>query len=461
MLGAIVVMILVVLIVARGASSAYTDYLWFSEDVGYGRVWRTIWGTKVVLGVLFSIVFGVALWVNLLIAQRSRRFTLYAPDQPGLAHLSDVIEERQGALRLITSVVVGLLGGTSFAGSWHEWLLFSNSTEVGIKDPQFSKDLSLYLFRLPFIGSVASWMFAAGFVILLFTLGVYALSGAVRIDGRMPRALPQAKVHVTILVAVLALLRGVRYWIQRYELTLSENGYVRGASYTDVKARIPVLALLTFVSITVAVVLLASTRRSGLTFPAVAVAMWVLVSLIAGTIYPSILQALVKSNQLDRERAYISRNITATNTAMGLDSVSTIPLDIASREEASTPPKLSASEQATLQNLRIWEPSSTISGKAFTKLQQNIDVYSFVGVDIDRYSVNGKTQPVAVAVRELDETSNNITSWIQRRLVNTHGKGLVVAAANSADEKGAPQFLSDGPGINEFVRRRDPAGVLR
>ena len=443
-LATIVLAIVATLLVARGASSAYTDYLWFSEDVGYSRIWKTIWGTKAILGILFSLVFGVAIWVNVLLAQRSRRLTLYTPDQPGLAQLSDVLEQRGSAFRMAISVVVGLLGGSSFAGSWRDWLLFSHSTNVGIKDPQFSKDLSLYLFKLPFINAVLSWLFATGFVVLLFTVGLYILNGAVRFDGRVPRAMPFAKIHVTVLVAGLAIIRGVRYWIQRYELTLSQNGYVRGASYTDVKARIPVLALLTFVSFTVAMILLISTRRSGLTMPVVAIAMWVLVSIVAGAIYPSVLQALVKSNQLDRERRYIQRNIAATNTAMGLDSVQSIPLAIKARAETTTAPKLSLAEQSTLQNLRIWEPSGAISGKAFTKLQQNIDVYNFRGVDIDRYVVGGKVVPVAVSVRELDGSSNNITSWIQRRLVNTHGKGLVIASANSADEKGAPNFLSDG-----------------
>ena len=455
-LGAVVLGILAVLILARGVSSAYTDYLWFSEDVGYGSVWRTVWGTKVLLGLLFSAVFGLALWVNLLLAQRSRRLTLYTPDQPGLAHLSDVLEHREGTLRLVVSVVVGLLGGTSFAGNWNEWLLFTNSTKVGIKDPQFSKDLSLYLFRLPFIGSVTSWLFAAGFVVLLFTVGVYALNGAVRLDGRVPRALPQAKAHATFLIAFLAVLRGAKYWIQRYELTLSENGYVRGASYTDVKARIPVLTLLTFVSLTVGVILILSVRRSGLTVPAVAIGMWVVVSILVGTIYPSVLQALVKSNQLDRERVYIQRNIAATSTAMGLDSISSIPLSIKSRDQATGTPELSAAEKATLQNLRIWEPSADISGKAFTKLQQNIDVYGFRDVDVDRYKINGKTVPVVVSVRELDENSNNITSWIQRRLVNTHGKGLVIASANSADAKGAPDFLSDGQASTKSFALKKP-----
>ena len=443
--GIAVLVVLVVLSLARALSSAFTDYLWFSEDVGYASVWRTVWGTKVVLGVVFAFVFGMMLWINLRIAQKSHGLTIsYAVDQPGLARLSDVIEQRESMFRTVVSVAIGCLGGLAFAGRWQEWLLFKNSTTVGIKDPQFSKDLSFYFFQLPFLSALTAWLFATVFVVLVFTVAVYVLNGSIRFDGRFPRIFPRVRPHLSVLVAILALLRATRYWIQRYGLTVSESGFVRGAGYTDVKARVPALMLLTFVSVTVALLLLVSIRNSGWTLPVVGIAVWIAVSLVAGAIYPAIVQALVKSNQLDRERKYIVRNIEATSTAMGLDNIKRVGLDVAGAGESTASPKLSAQEEGTLQNLRIWEPSADIARQAFTRIQQNIDVYLFKDVDIDRYRINGKLVPVAVAARELDESSKNFSSWIQKRLGNTHGNGVVIAAANTADPKGAPEFLSDG-----------------
>ena len=57
------------------------------------------------------------------------------------------------------------------------------------------------------------------------------------------------KAHLSVLLAVLALLKAVGYCLQRFELVLLHAGaWSTGASYTDVKAQLPALNLLICIS---------------------------------------------------------------------------------------------------------------------------------------------------------------------------------------------------------------------
>ena len=108
-------------------------------------------------------------------------------------------------------------------------------------------------------------------------------------------------------------------------------------------------------------------------------------------------------------------------------------------------------DTATVPNIRLLDPAKL--GETFTQLQQRRQFYGFPAkLDIDRYTVGGKTEDYIVAARELNSNglAGNQTDWINRRLVYTHGNGLVVAPANrvnaSLDDTGGqgglPVFTS-------------------
>ena len=130
------------------------------------------------------------------------------------------------------------------------------------------------------------------------------------------------KAHLSVIGAGIALMKAVGYVIAKWELVNSTNGFVQGAGYTDVHARMPALTILFFLSMAAALILLANVRMRGWSLPAVAVGLWLFVALVIGVLYPTILQALkVSPNQDTLEAPYIQRNIDATRAAFGLDKV--------------------------------------------------------------------------------------------------------------------------------------------
>ena len=162
---------------------------------------------------------------------------------------------------------------------------------------------------------------------LLVTLLSHYLNGGIRMQGSRPRVRPAVKAHISVILGLLALVKAVGYYLARFNLDLSTNGYVQGAGYTDVHARLPALELLILVSLAAAVLLIYNIRRQGWALPILGVGLWFLVALTAGTIYPAAVQALkVNPAQNTLERPYIQRNIDATRAAMGINNVQTTPL---------------------------------------------------------------------------------------------------------------------------------------
>ena len=121
---------------------------------------------------------------------------------------------------------------------------------------------------------------------------------------------PRVKAHLSVLLAMVALAKAAGYFLQRYSLDVSNSGYVEGAGYTDVHARLPAMEVLFFISLASAAILLYNIRRQGWGLPIVAIGLWAFVALVIGVIYPAVVQWLhVGPAQSTLERPYITRNI--------------------------------------------------------------------------------------------------------------------------------------------------------
>ena len=201
--------------------------------------------------------------------------------------------------------------------------LFTNRVDFGVQDPQFHTDIGFYVFQLPFLSFVVSWLFAALAIILIVTAVAHYLNGGIRVQSPGPRVTPQVKAHLSVLLALLAVVKIADYWLQRFELTLSTRGTVDGALYTDVKAQLPAIYLLLMIAGLSVVLLIVNIWRRGWVLPMLAVGLWGFVAVVVGGIYPSVIQNLrVEPAESSREAPYIARNIEATRAAMGLAEVS-------------------------------------------------------------------------------------------------------------------------------------------
>ncbi|MFM8854525.1 MAG: UPF0182 family protein, partial [Acidimicrobiaceae bacterium] len=121
---------------------------------------------------------------------------------------------------------------------------------------------------------------------------------------------PQAKAHISVLFALIAISRAVSYWFGRFELTTSTRGVVQGATFTDVNAQLPATSLMILVSLAVAALFLWNVWQKSWRLPVLATVLWIVVALVAGQIYPAIVQRFsVQPNVSTKELPFIERNL--------------------------------------------------------------------------------------------------------------------------------------------------------
>jgi uncharacterized membrane protein (UPF0182 family) len=275
---------------------------------------------------MFSAAFAVVCLFSLTLAERLAPKDLpTGPEREVVERYRQIIGRRSRLLRIAVSIVFGLLVGLPATSQWQSWLLFRNSQSFGTDDPQFGVDVGFYVFRLPFLTYVIDWAFAALVFIVILSAILHFLNGSIRVQTPGERVARGARIQLSVMFALLAAIKAVDYWLQRFELTVSTRGVVQGATYTDVKAQLPAINLLILVSLLVAALFLAGLRWGGWRLPLLSMALWALVAVIAGAVYPAVIQRfVVQPNVTTRERPYIERNIDATQVAMGLDKVQTV-----------------------------------------------------------------------------------------------------------------------------------------
>ncbi len=457
--------LLVFVLSLRGLARFYTDYLWF-DALGRTDVWQRVLLAKIALVLIFAGSFFVLIWINLLIAQRIAPTTLTpGPEEEMLGRFREVVAGRSRLVRLIVSAVFSLLAISGVSDRWEQWLLFVNRKDFGVADPLFNTDIGFYVFRLPFLSFVVSWVFTALVIIFVVTSVFHYLNGGIRIqrvgaesNGGMQiqpqpvgaeRVLPEVKVHLSALLAALALVKAADYWLDRYELTISTRGVVDGALYTDVTAKLPALNLLMLISLFAALLLIVNMRRRGWVLPVLAVGLWAFVAVVMGNLYPSFVQRFrVDPNETARESVYAIDNIAATRTAYALTPGTDVALEVFDYDDDLSPAQI-RDAAPTVRNARILDPYTLTD--TFDKEQGERDFYSFSDVlDVDRYRVNGELTQVVLAARELN--LSELGSWERQHVAITHGYGLAAARANVTNVRGSPEFVVGGLPVETDTR---------
>src|SRR5215210_3069310 len=458
-IGAIAV--LLVLFTAIGTlTNVYVDYLWFDET-NFTEVFWTEVQTRALLFAVAGVATGglVALAVHL--AYRFRpTFRPMSLEQQNLERYRQSLEPRRTLVLSIIGVVLGLFAGFTAQGSWDTWLTFRNSTDFGRTDPQFGVDISFFVFDYPFWRLVLGFGFAIVLLALIGSLITHYVFGGLRLQTPGQKLTSAARVQISVLLGIFLALKAVAYWLDRYGLVYSDRGEVfTGASYTDVNALLVPKTILVFVAAVCALAFFANIFVRNFLLPAAALVLLLISSLVIGVAYPAIVQQfVVKPSANDKEAPYIDRAIAATRDAYDLSDIDYVQYaQDATGGEVDTEAALAQlrNDTETIPNARLLDPN--VLAPTFTARQQIRNVYGFPEkLDIDRYTVDGRTRDYVVAVRELNSEglSENQASWINRHTVYTHGNGFVAAPANevvAGQEGGEPNFTTrDLPTIGEI-----------
>ncbi len=428
--GLLVVVVLVGFLSLRSLAVLWTDQMWFSS-VGLSQVFSTLFFVKVGLAAVFGVVFFALMWGNLLLTDRfGARDLTFEPEDEVVRRFQNAVRPRAMRIYGLVAAVMAVIAGLNATGEWQKYLLFAHRQSFHLTDPLFHKDIGFYVFTLPFVSFIVTWLLVVLVVVFVVTSVFHYLNGGIRAVRVSPRVAPRVKAHLSVIGAAIALMKAAGYVIAKWELVNSTNGYVGGAGYTDVHARIPALTILFYLSLAATAILLANVRSRGWSLPVVAVGLWMFVALVIGVLYPTILQAVkVSPAQGSLEGPYIQRNIEATRAAYGLNNVTYSSFAGSTTINA----KQVAAATPTLDNIRLWDPASNIALATVRKRQSIRSYYTFASLAVDRYYIHGKLTPVLIGARQLNPSNLPSPSWVNLHLQYTHGIGAAVVIANSVD----------------------------
>ncbi|QSX09607.1 UPF0182 family protein [Alkalibacter rhizosphaerae] len=424
-------------------SNFYIDYLWFKET-GYTQVFFKEIVTKLQLGVPMFLISTILLYF----------YFRFIKKYVNKSSIVVIREKKKDFISLGAGAVVGLvLTVIATNALWYRILEYVNAEPFGVLDPIFNKDVSFYVFQLPFLESLFNVLSLVVFVIFVATLVYTAMffwfkkSPQVEVEVGVDHRVQELKdflmsfgnimvKQVGIFVALFFILTAYSYYLRRFGLLFSVSEISYGAGYTDSTVRLPVYTAMIFLSLASAAASIFFGFRKKLKWIAIAPVVMIAVSFLGGAAGLVVENYVVGPNQFGREEAYLERHIDFTTKAYGLENVVT--------------KEFSAKQNITLEDLE--ENERTISNIPINDYRPTLDVYNsiqafriyyqFHDVDIDRYELDGDYTQVFISAREMDnqQLEENARTWINQHLKYTHGFGVAMSPVNRINEVGQPDL---------------------
>jgi len=422
--------------------SLYTDFLWF-DALGFSDIFMTSLWAKITLFLLTTTFFFFFVTINLKIAQR------LLPGKFSIKNTS------------IGVTLIALMIGLFSSSAWMTYLQFVNQVSFNLTDPILFKDVSFYVFSLPFYLFLLTFLFTT-LVITLFILSIFYLKDLIKkffnaqplpnnIDletnisfdykkelANFPRK-PMA--HLAVLGAFVFFLLAAKQYLARFSVMYSESGIVVGAGYVDVHVFLPVVKLMMVLAIIVGLFFFGWMYIRGFKKRHILLGgliIYFVMGFIGLSLAPALVQSFIVSpNELNLEKEYIANNIKFTRLAYGLDDVEEKDFAL----EQSITPKVLENAKETIDNVRILDYRPLI--KTYKQTQEIRLYYDLSGIDIDRYQIDGKYTQVMLAPRELNQrqVAANAQTWVNLHMVYTHGFGVVMSPVNSVTDQGLPNYL--------------------
>ena len=459
----------------------YVDIMWFSE-MGYLSVYFKELVTKLVMSIPQFLILTVVLTLyykalSKLSPQRKERkpeegaeyVGLNAEDNASQDNSQEKAEKKKKSfvktkLPIIMAVVVAVIVAfDSTAGLWNDWLEFVNAQPFNEVDPIFGKDISFYVFKLPFLRGIINELYLLLFMVFGTTLAYSFMLvidlNDLEFDMDKNRLSSDSSTHIfkTIASAVrvqlsffaagLLLVSAFGMYLSRFEMLQQGGELFYGASYTDVNIILPVKTIMMVLMIIAAFVVLFCGLKKKIKPCIIVAALLVGVTVIGHGAAFVVEGYVVEPNQYSKEEEYIAHSIEYTQKAFGLDDVETVEITLDEKMNADD----IRENMTTINNIPINDYRPTLD--TYNSIQSMRSYYVFNDVDIDRYTVDGEYTEVFISARELstDLLADSAQNWINQHLKYTHGMGVAVSSVNAVNSTGQPELIAqDIPTVTDY-----------
>jgi uncharacterized protein len=444
----IIVSIILFIFFLISFSNLITDYLWFNS-LDYGNIFKiTLEATFFLFIVAFFISF-IFIMLNLYLS------SIFVKNKPNSFNLK---------IKIFVSLIISIIIGRMISFKWFEFMNYLKQTPFNIVDPIFNKDISFYIFSLPFYNSVVGFaIFCLVITIILVLINYFQTFvfntlkqftnpkvensdlniKSVNFKKEQLSLKKHAFFHLSVLFSILFLLFSLNHYLSKFLVLNSFEGVVSGASYTDVNVVVPSLNFLSLFALFIAVFfiiwcILYINKKTKLNHIFGLIIIYFFMSFILLTILPYLVQSFkVTPNEINLEQEYIEYNINFTRKAYGLNNIEEIYFNIDNKITWD----ILNNNKETIDNIRLLDQKPLT--QTYRQTQEMRLYYDLSSIDIDRYYIDGKYTQVMISARELNQKriSSTAQTWINNHLIYTHGYGIVMSPVNKVTNEGLPDYL--------------------
>lgn len=440
----VMAILLIILMFSSAFVHTYADYLWYLYDAQAAIVFTTQFKTRLLLlGIGFLIATPVLI-INTRAALRAAEVAGRVPrslmDEAVEQLLRGMERIRSGVSRAVRYIApfIALLYGISLSGRWEDWLRYRNATTFGVRDPVFGNDYSFYVFHLPLLQGIQGWLWTLWLLCAIVAAAVFFGAGSFAATGRQAIGAKVMRRQLAILTAAGFAIIGWGVWLSRYDALTAVRERFTGPGHAELVG-IGSQGFLAIVLWIFAFAALATIRFwTPLLIAGAGASVSAVTYIIGVTIAPAFTQTYrVNPNELRLQTPYLERGIQSTRWAYGLDKINVVPFEALSRPT----PEAIESARSTFENLRLWDPFL---------LQKNVgvrqalrDYFTFPGIDVDRYQIDGTQRLVMLGARQINVENLDPArrAWQNIHMQYTHGTGIVAVAVNEATADGMPVYL--------------------
>lgn len=426
-----------------------TDYQWFSKN-SFVQTFLIKIKTEAILIIPIWVLITVFLYLYLKKLKNKYYHT---------AHIfynlkSDKIIHN--SMKAFTFIMGGFISIAISSSSWLPLQMYINGLSFSQTDPIFNKDISFYIFKLPFYELVLNIVIVLTILLAVLTVGFFVFIMAIKQTAenkiqdihlsspnqRVSELLANEVVKtalkkISFLGFIVLLMISAKYYLKGYQLMYSTRGAAYGASYTDIHVTLIVYKILSVVSLISSIIFSYSLLKNKMKYVIAVPVILISIASVGAIVGLVVQQLVVEPDEITKEKIYLEYNIDYTQHAFAIEDIN--------QEEFPVEQNLTWTDildnDVTINNIRINDVRPL--QQTYNQIQGIRLYYKFQGIDLDRYVIDGKLTEIFISAREMDQNNLNETAktWINKYIKYTHGYGIVMSPVNSVTKEGQPELL--------------------
>jgi uncharacterized membrane protein (UPF0182 family) len=447
-----IVLIFLLVIGVVELANLYGELLWF-RTLNYAPVFWTVWLTKGLLGILFGCLFILIAGLNVYLSRKlgppKTNWELsYRTEGLNTVKFISIEPGKVNRFLILACIVLGIAMGLWPAIlKWDAFLRYWRQIPFLLTDPIFLKDIGFFVFSYPIHLFLQSWLLCVLLIIIPMVGFIYIKDKALNLARGTYMFTRRAKIHLSVLAGFLLMVIAWNRRLKTLALVYSQRGVAFGAGYTDMNAQWVAYWIMIIIASICALMFWINSSKKGWKWPLIGLAVLFVIKILVSELCPWAVQKFIlEPSELTKEMPYILHNIRYTRLGYNLDQIEEKDF------QASTNLTFEDIKKnfLTIKNVKLWDKNPL--RQTYRELQEMRLYYNFVGVDEDRYTLNGEKTQIMLSVRELDQGNLPLQAqtFENQYFKYTHGYGLCMSPVNSMTEKGLPNLvIKDIPPVSQ------------